>query len=123
MQRSAAMVGLIVGVVCGVASVVVSCVMVGLQSAAYKNQVSAARASGTDVAQTNAKMINGADTPEHANAQLQKVEGQVGENTARTVKGEMDNKLTAPKARADQAEALLAEKQGQLDRLKSNSTI
>ena len=93
MQRDAAMVGLIVGVVCGAASVIVSCVMVGLQGAAYKNQVSAARASGTDVAQTNAKMLKGADTVDHANAQLAKVEKQVGTTTATQVKDTMNGQI------------------------------
>jgi hypothetical protein len=115
MQRDAALTGLLVGVILGAASVVVSCVMVGLQSGAFKNQVSAARASGADAAQTNANMIKGADTAQHANAQLAKVQGQVGEPIATDVKNAMDAKLAAPKARVERAEAALTpEKQAQL---------
>ena len=114
-QRSAAMVGLIVGVVCGAVSAIVSGVMLGMQGNSYKNQLSAARSSGADAAQTNANMVKGADTAAHANAQLQKVEGQVGEPIATDVRNAMDAKLAAPKARVERAEAALTpEKQAQL---------
>ena len=118
-QRDAAKIGLIVGLVCGIASVITSCIMVGMQGAAYKSQLGAARASGTDAAQSNANMIKGADTLEHANAQLAKVEGQVGEPTAGNVKQAMDGQLggaDGPKARVEKAEVSLAEKQTQLER-------
>ncbi len=92
-QRNAAMVGLIVGVVCGAISAIVSGVMLGMQGAAYKNQLSAARSSGADAAQTNADMIKSADTSAHADAQLRKVEGQVGERIATDVKGQMDGQV------------------------------
>ena len=110
-QRSAAMVGLIVGVVCGAVSAIVSGVMLGKQVNSYKNQLSAARSSGADAAQTNANMVKGADTAAHANAQLQKVEGQVGENVASTVKGEMNGKVAATRATYDQKTQVVAEKQ------------
>ena len=114
-QRSAAMVGLIVGVVCGAVSAIVSGVMLVKQGNAYKNQLSAARSSGADAAQTNANMVKGADTAAHANAQLQKVEGQVGENVASTVKGEMNGKVAAMRATYDQKTQVVAEKQQALN--------
>ena len=114
-QRSAAMVGLIVGVVCGAVSAIVSGVMLVKQGNAYKNQLSAARSSGADAAQTNANMVKGADTAAHANAQLQKVEGQVGENVASTVKGEMNGKVAATRATYDQKTQVVAEKQQALN--------
>ncbi len=126
MQRDAAMVGLIVGVVCGAASVIVSCVMVGLQGAAYKNQVSAARASGTDVAQTNAKMLKGADTVDHANAQLAKVEKQVGTTTANAVRrdikvtiGPKEQAYGAAKAKVTEAQTAFDNAQHELDTMTS----
>ncbi len=114
-QSKAALVGLIVGVVCGAISAIVSGVMLIKQGNAYKNQLSAARSSGADAAQTNANMVKGADTAAHANAQLQKVEGQVGENVASTVKGEMNGKVAATRATYDQKTQVVAEKQQALN--------
>ena len=114
-QRNAALVGLIVGVVCGAISALISGAMLFKQGVAYKDQLSAARSSGADAAQTNANMLTGADTAAHANAQLQKVEGQVGAGTAATVKGEMDAKIAGTKATYDQKTQLVAEKQQALD--------
>ena len=118
-QRSAALVGLIVGVVCGAISAIVSGVMLGMQGSAYKDQLSATRSSGADAAQTNANMLKGADTAAHANAQLQKVEGQVGADVATTVKGEMDGKVAATKADYEQKTQVVAEKQQALDTAQS----
>ena len=117
-QRDAALVGLIVGVVCGAISAIVSGVMLGFQGASYKNQLSAARASGADAAQSNMQMLKGADTSAHADAQLQKVQSQVGEPTATDVKSAIDNKLggvDGPKAKVQKAEIAFAEKQAELD--------
>ena len=114
-QRNAAMVGLIVGVVCGAVSAIVSGVMLGMQGVSYKNQLSAARSSGADAAQTNANMIKSADTSAHANAQLQKVEGQVGQDIASTVKGEINGKVANTKSTFEQKTQVLAEKQQAFD--------
>ncbi len=116
-QRNAALVGLIVGVVCGAVSAIVSGVMLGMQGSSYKDQLSAARSSGADAAQTNLDMVKGADTAAHANAQLQKVERQVGEPIATDVKADFANKLdgaNGPKARIEKAEIGLAQKESEL---------
>ena len=85
-QRDAAMVGLIVGVTCGVISAVVSAGMMIGQTVAFKGQMTATRASGADAAQNKVTMLQNADTPEHAQAQLAKVEGQVRSKVAGDVK-------------------------------------
>ena len=77
-QRNAAIVGLAVGVTCGVISAAVSVGMLVGQGAAYKGQVNAARSSGMEAAQNKVTMLQNADTPEHAQAQLNKVSGERG---------------------------------------------
>ena len=121
-QRAAAMVGLIVGVVCGAISAIVSIGMLAGQAASFKNQLNTARTSGADAAQSNAQMTKAADNAAHANAQLEKVESQVGEPIATDVKADMDGKLNAPdgpKAKVQKAEIELAEKQTALE----NATV
>ena len=76
-QRNAAIVGLVVGVTCGVVSAAVSVGMLAGQAAAYKTQVSTARMSGMEAAQNKVTMLQKADTPQHAQAQLAKVEGGI----------------------------------------------
>ena len=76
-QRNAAIVGLVVGVTCGVLSAAVSVGMLVGQGAAYKTQVNTARMSGMEAAQNKVTMLQNADTPQHAQAQLAKVEGGI----------------------------------------------
>ena len=76
-QRNAAIVGLVVGVTCGVVSAAVSVGMLAGQAAAYKTQVNTARMSGMEAAQNKVTMLQNADTPQHAQAQLAKVEGGI----------------------------------------------
>ena len=76
-QRNAAIVGLVVGVTCGVVSAAVSIGMLAGQSAAYKTQVNTARMSGMEATQNKVTMLQNADTPEHAQAQLAKIEGGI----------------------------------------------
>ena len=85
-QRAAALTGLIVGVTCGALSAIFSMAMMVGQGAAYKGQINATRASGMDAAQNKVSMLQRADTPEHAQAQLSKVESHVGSKTAQDVK-------------------------------------
>ena len=114
-QRNAALVGLIVGVVCGAISAIVSVGMLIKQGVSYKNQLSAARSSGADAAQANLDMVKGADTAAHANAQLQKVQSQVGEPIAGTVKNEMDGQVATQRNAFEEKTQLVAEKQQALD--------
>ncbi len=113
-QRDAALVGLVVGVICGAISAIVSMSMLALQGSAYKNQLNAARTSGTDAAKANANMTKVADSAEHANAQLQKVEGRVGNDTATTVKGEVNTAVSQQERAFTKAKSELATKQGEL---------
>ena len=76
-QRNAAIVGLVVGVTCGVISAAVSVGMLVGQGAAYKTQVNTARMSGMEATQNKVTMLQNADTPEHAQAQLAKIEGGI----------------------------------------------
>ena len=76
-QRNAAIVGLVVGVTCGVASAAVSVGMLAGQAAAYKTQVNTARMSGMEATQNKVTMLQNADTPQHAQAQLAKIEGGI----------------------------------------------
>ena len=85
-QRAAALTGLIVGVTCGALSAAFSMAMMVGQGAAYKGQINATRASGMDAAQNKVSMLQKADTPEHAQAQLSKIESQVGSKTAQSVR-------------------------------------
>ncbi len=113
-QRSAAMVGLIVGVVCGALNALCSIGMLAMQGASYKKQLNAARSSGADAAQTNANMIKSADTAAHAQAQLQKVQGQVGEPTATKVPARINSDVQAKREAFTEAKAEVGRKQNDL---------
>ena len=76
-QRNAAIVGLVVGVTCGVISAAVSVGMLAGQAVSYKGQINAARSSGVEATQNQVTMLQNADTPEHAQAQLAKVEAGI----------------------------------------------
>ena len=76
-QRDAAIVGLVVGVTCGVISAAVSVGMLAGQAVSYKGQINAARSSGVEATQNQVTMLQNADTPEHAQAQLAKVEAGI----------------------------------------------
>ena len=101
-QRNAAIVGLVVGVTCGVISAAVSVGMLAGQGAAYKTQINAARASGMEAAQSKVTMLQNADTPEHAQAQFNKVAGEKGMPTGQALeefKAKIDNAPNVTKAR------------------------
>lgn len=114
-QRNAAIVGLVVGVTCGVASALVSVGMLAGQSAAYKTQVSTARASGVEAAQSNVTMLKGADTVEHAQAQLTKVTEQVGADTATRVTDDISGKVQPQRDAFGAARQNVAGKQAAFD--------
>ena len=101
-QRNAAIVGLAVGVTCGVISAVVSVGMLAGQSAAYKGQVNAARSSGMEAAQSKVTMLQNADTPEHAQAQLNKIAGERGMNGVQErIANEIQQNESVAKAHSD----------------------
>jgi len=98
-QRNAAIVGLAVGVTCGLISAGISLGMVVGQGAAYKTQVNTARSSGMDAAQNKVNMLQQADTPEHAQARLDKVVGaKGGEALKERISSEIGQSETVHKA-------------------------
>ena len=115
-QRNAAIVGLVVGVTCGVISAAVSVGMLVGQSVAYKSQVNAARTSGMEASQNKVTMLQGADTPEHAQAQLEKVEAGIKtEGLASGVKDSINNQTADAKAKFMAAKNI-EQKQANVDR-------
>ena len=102
-QRAAALTGLIVGVTCGALSAAFSMAMMVGQGAAYKGQINATRTSGMDASQNKVSMLQNADTPEHAQAQLARVERQVGSKTAQSVRETIasDEGVKSAKAKLD----------------------
>ncbi len=121
-QRAAAMTGLIVGITCGAVSALVSVGMLVGQGAAYKSQLSAAKTAGVDAAQSNVTMVKGADTPEHAQAQMAKVAHKVGQDTATTVTNDINEQVLPQKTAFDQARANVAEKQELYDTANAKNT-
>ena len=138
-QRNAAIVGLVVGVTCGVISAAVSVGMLAGQGAAYKTQVNAARASGMEAAQSKVTMLQNADTPEHAQAQFNKVSTEKGMPTGKAlddftaqIDGDKNvvkarqgfeasqaaNELSGAKAKSEAADTKLADTQKALDSAK-----
>ena len=103
-QRNAAIVGLAVGVTCGVITAAISMGMLMGQGAAYKTQVNAARASGMDAAQNKVNLLQEADTPEHAQAHLDKIMGSKDMPTGKA--------LEEFKAKIDGADSVVKAKNG-----------
>lgn len=92
-QRDAAITGAIIGGVCGLISAGVSIGMLSAQGVAYKQQLNAAAASGTDSAQTHVAMLKGADTEMNAHAQLSEVSNKVGADVFTSVSEGIDAKV------------------------------
>ena len=112
-QRNAAIVGLVVGVTCGVLSAAVSVGMLVGQAAAYKTQVNTARMSGMEATQNKVTMLQKADTPEHAQAQLAKVEGGIKTpGLADGVKDTISTNTADAKAKFEAAQTVDAKQAG-----------
>lgn len=104
-QRDAAVVGAVVGSICGVLSAGVSVGMLVGQSAAYKQQLNAAGASGNDAAQTHLTVLKGADTEQNAHIQLAEISEKVGIDISTSVADAIDAKVAEPKAQFENARA------------------
>lgn len=124
-QRNAAIVGLVVGVTCGVLSAAVSVGMLVGQGAAYKTQVNTARMSGMEATQNKVTMLQGADTPEHAQVQLNKIEAGIKtEGLATEVKNNIASNTEGAQAKfmaaknVDAKQTSLTEATSQLDQAK-----
>lgn len=102
MQRAAALTGLIVGATCGALSTFAAIGMMAGQSAAYKTQVSTAKASGLNSAQNNVTMLKNANTPESAAAQLKSVTKSVDPKIASDVKTKISQQTATQKASFDE---------------------
>lgn len=121
-QRYAAIVGLAVGVTCGVISALVSVGMLAGQGAAYTKQVSTARSSGMEAAQNKVTMLQNADTPAHAQAQLAKVERGLDAGVATEIKNTINQNTATAKAKFDSAKQDVTTKQTALDTAQTELT-
>jgi len=97
-QREAAKVGMIVGIVCGACSALVSIGLMAGQSFAASSQSKIMAQSGADAAKMQTKMLQNTDTKAHAATQLQTTESKVGNEVATKVKNEFAAQLTDDQA-------------------------
>ena len=84
-QKTAALTGMIVGALCCVAQVVASIVMISQQGKAFSKQINSVESSGVASAKDNLTMLKAADSPAHAQAQLNKVTNDVGNKPSGTM--------------------------------------
>lgn len=97
-QRAAAMVGMIVGITCGLASAAVSIgTMVG-QGIAAKAQNQIMSQSGADAAKMHSTMLQNTDTVDHANAQLTQTTSKVGPQVATEVTNDFASQMVDDQA-------------------------
>ena len=97
-QRAAAMVGMIVGITCGLASAAVSIgTMVG-QGIAAKTQNQIMSQSGADAAKMHSTMLQNTDTVDHANAQLTQTTSKLGPNVATEVTNDFATQMVDDQA-------------------------
>ena len=97
-QRAAAMVGMIVGITCGLASAAVSIgTMVG-QGIAAKAQNQIMSQSGADAAKMHSTMLQNTDTVDHANAQLTKTTSKVGPQVSTEVTNDFATQMVDDQA-------------------------
>ena len=78
LQKAAALTGMIAGAICCAIQVIVSVGMLAKQGGAFKKQVNSLETSGVSSAKQNLSMMEAADSPKAAKAQLTKVESAIG---------------------------------------------
>ena len=93
MQREAARVGMIVGIVCGAASALVSLGMMAAQGVTANTQSKIMAQSGADASKMHSTMLQNTDTVAHADAQLQSTTAKVGNEVANRVGADFDAQL------------------------------
>ena len=97
-QRAAAMVGMIVGITCGLASAAVSIGTMAGQGIAAKAQNQIMSQSGADAAKMHSTMLQNTDTVDHANAQLTKTTSKVGPQVATEVTNDFATQMVDDQA-------------------------
>ena len=106
-QRYAAITGMITGAICCALQVGFSLRALGKQGAAFKQQLNTLGTSGVDSARQNLSMLKAADTPQNAQAQLNKLQTSIGikitQGQHQTLGAEVEHNFTT----ADQAQARL----------------
>jgi len=126
-QRFAAVLGLAVGVACGIASMLISAGMMFAQSRAFGQQQSIAKNSGLEASNTKVSMLKNMDTVAHANKQFDTVKASVGNEVAGRVeadfgnqlvdaeKGDLRQNVATAQAKVNTVEAKVADKQNALN--------
>lgn len=97
-QRAAAMVGMIVGITCGLASAAVSIGTMAGQGIAAKAQNQIMSQSGADAAKMHSTMLQNTDTTAHANAQLTQTASKVGPQVATEVTNDFATQMVDDQA-------------------------
>ena len=97
-QRAAAMVGMIVGITCGLASAAVSIGTMAGQGIAAKAQNQIMSQSGADAAKMHSTMLQNTDTVDHANAQLTQTTSKVGPQVATEVTNDFATQMVDDQA-------------------------
>ena len=97
-QRAAAMVGMIVGITCGLASAAVSIGTMAGQGIAAKAQNQIMSQSGADAAKMHSTMLQNTDTTAHANAQLTQTTSKVGPQVATEVTNDFATQMVDDQA-------------------------
>lgn len=92
-QRAAAMVGMIVGVTCGIASAVVSAGLMIKQSVTANTQSKIMAQSGADAAKMHSAALQNTDTAANAQAKLDQVSAAVGNEVASAVNNDFNAQL------------------------------
>ena len=117
-QKAAALTGMIAGAICCAVQVAVTVGMLAKQGSAFKQQLDTLGSSGIESAKQNLAMLKTANNPQNAEAQLQKVNAQIGGKPSgvqgRTIANEVGDHGFAKTTQA-QAKASAFERKIQLE--------
>ena len=97
-QREAAMIGMIIGLVCGGLSALASIGMMIGQGVTAKAQSQIMSQSGADASKMHSSMLQNTDTVEHAQTQLDQTTAKVGPEVAQRVNNDFDAQLVDDQA-------------------------
>lgn len=97
-QRQAAMIGMIIGVVCGGISALASIGMMIGQGVTAKAQNQIMSQSGADASKMHSSMLQNTDTVDHAQTQLEQTSAKVGPDVTQRVNGNFDRQLVDDQA-------------------------
>lgn len=97
-QRAAAMIGLVVGVVCAAVSVIASASMMAGQMKGHADQLQNSKSAGINSADVKVSALKHADTVQHAAENLTKVQNEVGAEISNGVQARIDAKINDPES-------------------------